>query len=198
MGPHLGGRADCDRCRGQTLAFQRVYRLGRYQGALASACLRLKDYHGFALAVGLVELFLERHGSELASFGPVRVAPVPLHWRRRIGRGYDQADHLARQLARRIAGARFARLLVRTRPTAVQHWLAPTARRENVRNAFRARRRPRIDGETVLLVDDIVTTGATCHQAARALRAAGAGKVHVCAIAKGGAPKGWRALGPVQ
>jgi predicted amidophosphoribosyltransferase len=73
--------------------------------------------------------------------------------------------------------------LRRTRPTKSQAYLSATERRENVRGAFRSSRSAQLAGKTVLLIDDVVTTGATAHEAARALRDGGAKTVHLAVLA---------------
>ena len=74
--------------------------------------------------------------------------------------------------------------LRRIRPTASQRQLFPTARKENVHHAFRARSSPLLQGKTVLLIDDVMTTGFTASEAARALKLAGAGKVFLAVLAR--------------
>jgi ComF family protein len=113
------------------------------------------------------------------------VAPVPLYWLRRWRRGYDQSAHLAECVASRLKKPLDDYSLRRVRATATQHHLSPTRRKENVRGAFAVRKRRRFDGRSVLLVDDVLTTGATCHQAARALKAAGASHVYCLVLARG-------------
>jgi ComF family protein len=107
---------------------------------------------------------------------------VPLHWKRRAWRGYNQSAEVAERLARRLKLPFHENLLRRTRPTPVQTNLSATKRRENVRNAFSPRRR--LEGASVLLVDDVMTTGATCHYAAKALKEAGASKVIAAILAR--------------
>ena len=109
--------------------------------------------------------------------------PVPLHWRRRLERGYNQAEALADALARRL-GLRSARPLRRVKATAILAGAGRTERLERLRGAFRARRARPLDGRTVLLVDDILTTGATCGSAARALKKAGAARVVAVVVAR--------------
>ena len=113
---------------------------------------------------------------------PDALVPVPLHRARLRSRGYDQALELAKPLARALHLPLRTDTLLRLRPTAPQSELSALARRRNVRNAFVAR----ADGALpthVVLVDDVMTTGATLHAAAKALRRAGVQRVDawVCA-----------------
>ena len=182
LGPYLDAADGCFACRNDRFAFDTVVRLGRYHAALGQACQRIKREGQRPLAAALADLLLARRGEALRRLGADLVAPIPLHWRRRWRRGYNQADELAQRLARGL-GLPFVQALRRTRSTTPQADLAPSVRRTNVVGAFRVRRP--LPGQHVLLVDDILTTGATCHQAARALRAAGAARVSVAVLARG-------------
>ena len=112
------------------------------------------------------------------------IIPIPLHPRRLRWRGFNQALPLAHAIGR--AGQRrvdpFA--LVRSRSTPPQVGLGAADRRRNVRGAFAVRHRERVRGRTVLLVDDVMTTGATAHECARVLRSAGARAVDVVVLAR--------------
>lgn len=113
------------------------------------------------------------------------VVPVPLSRRRLLWRRYNQAAVLGQELAR-INGLRFEpETLVRTRATASQVGLTRAERRKNVRGAFAVppNSKSKIAGRNVLLIDDIITTGATAGAAARALKRAGAARVDVVALA---------------
>jgi ComF family protein len=111
------------------------------------------------------------------------IVPVPLHPKRRRERGYNQSELLARSLARRIAipchGA-----LMRVRATVPQVGLTDSQRQENVRNAFRCRRPELVSKARILLVDDVMTTGATVASAAKALVDSGALRVSVLTVAR--------------
>ncbi len=114
------------------------------------------------------------------------VVPVPLHRWRLFRRRFNQAAELARALAR-LAGAAYAGdLLIRTRATPSQGGLSRSERSRNVRGAFQVKpdARSRLQGRSVLLVDDVMTTGATVDACARTLKRAGAAAVHVITLAR--------------
>ena len=111
------------------------------------------------------------------------VAPVPLHWMRRWSRGYDQAELLAVAVAR-VLDLPLCRVLRRRRHGPAQSGLDEERRRANLHAAFVARRRIDITGRRFLLVDDVITTGATLRSAAQALRNAGAAEVWALAVAR--------------
>jgi ComF family protein len=145
----------------------------RHQGPAATAIHGLK-YRGWR---HLAELCAERMGAALAERGvtPDLYVPVPLHAGRRRARGFNQAELLAEALAR-TSGRPLAGGLERVRATAPQVGSRLAARRVNLRGAFRALQRFRA-AETVALVDDVATSGATLAAAAEALAEAGARSV---------------------
>lgn len=109
------------------------------------------------------------------------VLPVPLHWRRRAVRGFNQAEELCRPLARRLA-LPLVRGVVRRRRTPAQSGLSARERHRNLRGAFAVRRT--LDARHVLIVDDVITTGATVLHLALTLLAHGAERVSVLAVAR--------------
>jgi ComF family protein len=128
------------------------------------------DYLGRHLAMALAERLSDR----LSGFD--LVVPVPLNWRRRLARGYNQAEQIARPLAARL-GLPCVPALSRRRATPPQSLLGRDERLVNLRKAFRAPKPERVRGLHVLLVDDVATTGATLDAAAEALKRAGAAAV---------------------
>jgi len=111
------------------------------------------------------------------------ITAIPLHPKRRRERGFNQSELLARALERETGIPR-VRVLRRVAPTRPQVGLSNAQRRENTRNAFRCVRPARITGRRILLIDDVMTTGATASSAAQALQTAGAKKVSVLTAAR--------------
>lgn len=111
------------------------------------------------------------------------VLPVPLHWWRAWRRDYNQAELLARPVAAHYRWRLEPRAMVRTRSTPTQTGLDRIARRKNLQDAFRVVRLDGVRGRTVVLLDDVITTGATLGAAAVALRSAGAARVYGLAVA---------------
>jgi ComF family protein len=147
-------------------------------------CLRLKHERNAWLAPWLSDLLAEARHAELGQLPhDAWIVPVPLHWWRRLRRGYNQADALAYGLARRLE-LRVHQPLKRIRATDRLAQMGVTERIEALRGAFRARRDPGLRGKTVLLIDDILTTGATSGAAARALKQVGAKRVVVAVLAR--------------
>ncbi len=164
----------CQACREEKPSFERLLALWSYEEPLAAVVRALKfrrlDYLGRHLGEALAERFA-------AQLGRVDlVVPVPLHWRRRLLRGYNQAERIARPLAQRL-DLPVVSLLRRTRATPPQSLLGKAARVANLRRAFHVPDPARLRGRHLLLVDDVATTGATLEAAAGILRAAGAAAV---------------------
>ena len=128
--------------------------------------------------------WLAEAGRELMVDADV-IVPVPLTRWKLVQRQFNQAALLAREVARATGVIWDSSSLVKTRPTVPQVTLSGQARRENLRGAFAVARagRRRIDGRRVVLIDDVVTTGATMEAATKALLAAGAARVDVLALA---------------
>ncbi len=109
------------------------------------------------------------------------VLPVPLHWRRRVFRGFNQAEEIARPLARQL-GVPLIRNVVRRKATVFQSGLTARQRARNLRNAFVVR--GALPYAHVLIVDDVITTGVTMRQVAAALKPTGVGRLSAIAVAR--------------
>jgi ComF family protein len=184
VGPFVPLDSGCTHCRDEAFPFERVLRLGPYEGLLRDVILRLKHVSHDGLAETLGELWGEHAGADLRATGAGVLVPVPLHFRRLWERGYNQSAALTHGLAVRLRLPCCPGWLRRIRHTPQQTQQTPSARRENVKGAFRAARGVNLSGQTVLLVDDVMTTGSTASEAARALRDAGAERVVVAVLAR--------------
>jgi ComF family protein len=174
----------CPNCREEGFAFAAALRLGAYDGLLRQVVLRLKDRRGEGLAELIGERWAKRAPRAFAAVEVDGIVPVPLHFWRRMLRGYNQSAALARGLARGLGLSCVRGWLRRVRHTPRQTAQTAAGRRDNVRGAFAVRGGAPVVGRSLLLVDDVMTTGATAHEAARALRAAGAARVSVAILAR--------------
>jgi ComF family protein len=176
--------AGCALCRASQLRFQRVHALGNYDGLLRDAVLRMKHRQHEPLSFAMAELLWEELGQQLQAARPDVIVPVPMHWTRRLRRGTNSPELVAAVLARQLHIPIVLGSLARGRNTQPQGNLTPPQRRENVRGAFHLRRTTDFRGARILLVDDILTTGATCSEAARVFLAAPAATVEVVVLAR--------------
>ncbi len=178
-GQHQNDR--CARCQVRAVTFCRAFSPFVHDGAVARAVHRFKYEDKPELAKPLAALLLSRARGFLQS-APGAVAPVPLHQARYRERKYDHATLLAVELAR-LAGRPLAdTALTRVRDTPRQVGLSDEERVRNVRDAFSAS--PGVKGQSLVLVDDVLTTGATVHAASSTLLAAGATQVVVLTLAR--------------
>jgi ComF family protein len=176
----LDADGKCALCRLGVSGFDAVYSYGSYEGSLRK----------------LIQLFkydrvrpLAAHFGKLMAIALPReqrfdlVVPMPLHWRRRWSRGYNQAALLAREISTRW-NTPVRSVVRRSRATKPQAGLTNSKRRANVAGAFKMKPGVRLDGMRVLLVDDVLTTGTTASACARVLKRAGARQVTLLAVAR--------------
>lgn len=171
----------CESCLRQQPPFTRVHAVGPYAGTLREAVQHFKYRGQLPLERPLGTLLTETLlGAGVQSFN--LVVPVPLHKDRLRERGYNQALQLARQVGARLKMPVAPELLRRVRATATQQGLDAVARKSNIRGAFTVT--APLTGRQLLLVDDVLTTGATARECARVLRAAGAAAVEVAVLGR--------------
>ena len=174
--------ADCNTA--QDTPYRNIFGAVVYEGAVAEAIKLLKFYERSTIAGPLVALMAGFAAREIDSAQYDDIVPVPLHRVRRRSRGFNQAELLAEGLRDAFPQARLNQTLRRIRPTRIQSRIKdPMERRENVIGAFAVDTDANFDGRTVLLIDDVVTTGGTVSECARALTRAGAAEVDVLAVA---------------
>lgn len=184
VGPHSDVANGCYACRDRSFSFTGAVRLGPYKGPLKEAILRMKTSAGESLAEMLARLFVEECVAKLRPLGIQYVVPVPLHWRRRWARGFNSSATIAEELARELGVKLAPHALRRVKPATQHAQPSATARMENIRGAFACSPRARFELGTVLLVDDVMTTGSTANEAARMLKTAGAGAVFAAILAR--------------
>jgi ComF family protein len=174
----------CGRCRRGLQPFGAGASLGPYEGSLKAAIHEFKYRSRRRVAARLAEELLRSESVREVLRGSEALVPVPLHPRRRLERGFNQAELLAQELAQRAGVAAAPGALVRRKDTLPQAGLTAAGRRQNVAGAFAVRRRAQVAGRVVVLVDDVFTTGATASACARALRDGGACEVRLLAAAR--------------
>lgn len=178
----LGAAAICGACARDTPLYDRARAAVRYDDASRALVLAFKHGDKLQLAPALGR-FMRRAGAELIGGCDV-IAPVPLHWTRLFARRYNQAAVLAHALAADGGPPVEADLLQRRRATPSQGRGGRAERRRNVRGAFALKRGHSVVGRRVLLVDDVLTTGATVTECARVLLDSGAAAVDVLTLAR--------------
>lgn len=185
----------CRLCRTGAYAFDQARSYGAYDNALSSAVVLLKyegvkrlgDWFAGRLAE-LVKGYAEEWRVDM-------VIPVPLHAGRLRERGYNQAELIAKPLAKKLGLPFGSYLLVRTKPRPAQLILSRSERWTSVRGAYATRPGARVDNLRILLVDDVLTTGATLDACSRALRRGGAAAVFAATVAR--VVPGWSRAGAV-
>lgn len=182
--------SECRRCRRQPLPLAKIVAPWQYGGALAEAIVRLKFTGHPEVARALAPLIAPVLVATSIDADAQLIIPIPLHWTRRLRRGFDQSRLLLRHAcALNPPPAELGPALRRVRATEYQSRTDdPRGRFRNLAGAFQLapRWRARVAGARVIVFDDVVTTGATMAAAARVLRRAGAAQVIGVALARGG------------
>jgi len=164
----------------------RAPRIERTRAAVAygdlARGLAIKLKYGRKVAIART---MARYMAPLVGEGDDRLlVPVPLHRTRLWGRGFNQSALVASELSRRLGIAADHSALARTRRTPALKGMSPLQRRKTVAGAFRVRDKRRVAGKTVILVDDVLTTGSTAEACARTLKRAGAARVELISWAR--------------
>ena len=176
--------ANCPVCRQQTYAFECARSYAIYEDILVRTIVLLKFEQIEPLGYWFADRLADVVNLEKKRFTVDLVVPVPLHRFRHKERGYNQATLIAKPLAKRLKLPCKAALLARTKPRPDKRVLSTKERWESVRGAFATRPGSQVDNRRVLLLDDVMTTGATLDACARALRDRGARSVIGLTVAR--------------
>lgn len=185
LGPYIGVKESCRSCQTARLRFNRAIGSTRYDGPVRELILRFKYGRQSLLARPLAELLKNRLKQETEVLDKIDlVMPVPLHRSKLRARGFNQAELLAREIVRTFKMLLVKDNLVHLKPTSVQAGLSRAERLRNLEGAFHLKRPDELKGKRVLLIDDVLTTGATASEITRILKAAGAKAVYVAVVAR--------------
>jgi ComF family protein len=174
----------CRLCRLEFFAFDRARSFAIYNDTLFDAIVLMKYEEVTRLGHWFAERIARCVARELDEWRVDAVVPVPLHPGRQRERGYNQAELIARPLAKRLGARVDTRLLTRTKPRPAQLLLSRSERWKSVRGAYATPGGAKVDNLRILLVDDVMTTGATLDACARALKKAGASRVAGLTVAR--------------
>jgi len=175
----------CAACSARRPGFDAARSAMHYDGRMAEILQEFKYRRASHLSHDLAVFLLQCVRTHYSIASIDALVPVPLHRRKERERTYNQARLLARDLAGALGKPLLTQILVRCRATPTQTRLTASERRENVRGAFVPRNENWIEGRRLLLVDDVMTTGATVDECARVLKSAGAAVVKAITVARG-------------
>ncbi|HEX9344367.1 MAG TPA: ComF family protein, partial [Candidatus Acidoferrum sp.] len=179
-----GDESVCRECRERGFAFDAARSFGIYDGALARAIVLMKYDRIEPLGAWFAKRLIEAERKLPPELAADLIVPVPLHRTRQKERGFNQVDLFGRPLARKLGLPYRPVLLKRERARPEKHLLHFEERWEAVRGAFVIREGGRVDNLRILLLDDVMTSGATLDACSRALREAGAKSVAGLTIAR--------------
>lgn len=175
----------CFDCHNRKFFFKYARSIGKYKGVLKD-CIHLLKYRGKKVLLKPLNKLIETHLDDLVPFEKISfIAPVPLHKKRLRERGFNQAELIANLIGKIYQIPVLSNLLEKTVHTLPQVDLNRIERARNIKGAFKVNENPYVQGGTILLVDDVYTTGATVNECVRVLKRAGAQEVYVLTLAHG-------------
>ncbi|MGL6194586.1 MAG: ComF family protein, partial [Thermoguttaceae bacterium] len=185
----------CKYCVDEKNAFNRVIPLGEYKDELRETVLKMKNDKSGVLADSVAQLLVNERRRELEHFGANIVIPVPMYFWKSFERGVNSSEVAAQRIGQMLNLPIYNNIAYRNRATRPQSELSPNQRISNVKKVFSVRKkfwlryryvdaRRFLEGKNILIVDDILTTGATSNELAKALRQFGAKSIAVAVIAR--------------
>ncbi len=185
IGPYISSDAKegCIVCKGKPLYFDTVTPIVRYGSVIKTLVHKFKYAKQRFLARILNDIIIEHKRIKESISDIDIIVPVPLHWIKRLHRGFNQSELLSLGIQRHFLKPIVRNNLYRIRNTEAQTLLSKTQRQINIRNAFSVRRPEIFRGKRILLVDDVLTTGATASECSKKLKESGAESVHIVVLA---------------
>ncbi|ABR46948.1 phosphoribosyltransferase [Alkaliphilus metalliredigens QYMF] len=174
----------CQACESKPPSFERAIAVFQYQGHIKRLIFRFKYEHEPYLSRIMGQMLADSYEKEALEVG--LIIPVPLHYKRQKQRGFNQAELLAKYMSQQVKQPYDPDVLIRSQETIIMHHLTRQQREENVKQAFMVKNPGLIVNQKLLLIDDIVTTGATLKACSRVLLEAGAQSVTALTLARGG------------
>jgi ComF family protein len=184
VGPFSNVIEGCFECRNAKYHFDQAIRFGLYRDDLRDLILRMKLSRSETLVEVMAKYWVKSQITLLQGFQADLIIPVPLNRFRRWRRGFNQAEILAREWAKALNCEFVSNGVIRTRRTQYQSELSATSRRENVKNAFHIRNPKYFLGKHIIMVDDVMSSGATASELAKSLKSSGAVKISVAVLAR--------------
>lgn len=184
IGPFAKSDDGCVHCRNRTLRFKNVVCLGMYEGPLRKALLAAKWSYSAVRMMSLGSLLSTARSQDLAEKKYDQIVPIPQHWRQRMMRNFNPALVIGNELASRMKIECNVHMLKRTAQRRPQKRVSVNQRFSNQSGALAVTDPQAVRGKHILIVDDVLTTGATCSEAAKVLKAAGAKSCSVAVLAR--------------
>lgn len=183
-GPYTATAMGCVHCRKRPIRFDSVVCVGMYNQSLRKAILSAKWSFSAVGMTSLGQLLVEERAAQISSPLPDVIIPIPQSWQGRLRRKFNGASIIADVISRAIHVPVDEHILRRSRHSRPQKRVSLALRFDNQRGAFRVRDAHLLKGKRVLLVDDVLTTGATCSEAARILKQHGSVSCQVAVVAR--------------
>lgn len=183
--PEIPGNAEsCPNCVEHRLRFDRTLSYGVYEGLLRELVLQMKSDATQQISTALGRVLAEHFREQLAEIQPDAVVPIPMHNWRKLTRPSNPVARLAETVASSLSLPLQPKLLKWQKSTSAQLGLSQPGRFRNVQGALAVSPGYKLDAPTLVIVDDVLTTGATCSEAARVLKRAGAVEVIVLVLGR--------------
>jgi len=175
----------CSSCYQQDFPFEHAISVHNYEGLLQHLVITSKNTGDETLMAQLGRLLGQQVKKHTQTGDADLIVPIPTHWKRRfLSKGFHAASLIAQNVEKMTGIPQFPSILRAVKPTLKQGTLSRTARLKNVHHAFLCKHPEKVKGRTILLIDDVMTSGATMIEAAKVLKRAGAKKVIAVVIAR--------------